>query len=335
MKLKDCNEVLPFVCETKQKPKEDLIEVLGTPTLVIPLDKEDPEVMTEFRIGFPNVTILETELKQSAFFQGNRHSFIDFTNLTALSSINGFTVGMWIKTTSPIVEPRTILHMIKGDQQNGISLFIENDLIGFKMCKDKTCSSHEKFNAHTEINPQSWTYVAVTIDSVYTHGTFFVNETKGIKDEENSYFKIESNAWLILRDSFTSLKIGAIANEDNDKAFVGEISCIQFFSKPLRPAEIYQLSKVCHVPKTYERGKACPDGYFQLYSKCYRLSDSPKNYLDAKMSCLPTPGDSFPTLMAFPLNYQLQEILAMKAKQTNGIAKVMVGLDSESGDETE
>ena len=318
-----------YMCESKQKTKEDLIDSMERPHTIIPLDRVIDDNMTEFMVGFPNVSVLHTELKQSAFFQGSKKSYIDYNNIARFSTENGLSIGLWIKGIGQSIKPQTLMDFRRSPLNNGLTIYIENDFINVRICNDEKCTTEILLTSHTGITPESWTFVAFTFNTLTNAGTFFVNHTYGIKNEESGYFEIGSNDWFISKDKLSSLRIGGSVMDDS--AFLGEISCLQLYNKTLNPAQIFQLSQICHVDKSYERSKVCPEGYFLLHKHCYRASQAPMTYVDAQLSCLSDPSDSYVTDIAFPENYQIQEIFVAIAKRILNVDQIFVGLDSESG----
>ena len=186
------------------------------------------------------------------------------------------------------------------------------------------------FLSHSVLSAHDWTFVAFAYSSITDQGTFCINNTFGIKDTEGSYFKFNTNGWFSKSALGNFLRIGSDINNQN--AFFGEISCLQISNSMLTISQIYQLSKICHVNKDYQRAKPCPPGFKLLNRNCYRLSSAPLSFTDAEISCISEPNSLYVTRLAYPEFYVTMEILLSFAKSWRNVTELYVGLDSISGE---
>ena len=323
--LENCSLQLPFLCQDSQKTNQDLVEVMRVPTIVIPLDNVT-ENETESRVGFSGTLVSQTELKSPAFFSGKNSSYIEYSHMDSVATKLGITISMWVKAKNSLIEKRTLMELSYNEASSMMSIFIQNNLLSFKLCEDLQCNNKQIFSSNAALELESWTFIAVTIETGENKGTLFVNNTYGTQDGPGQYFAMKQRDWFKNIPAWNKIKVGAAVLEDS--AFQGEISCIQVLNKTLVPSQIYQLSKICHVDKYYTRGKPCPEGYHIMDHHCYKLSSVQLSYIDAMLACTSAPNDPVVTRLAFPDNYQTQENLVVLANKLMNVSQIYAGIDS-------
>ena len=311
------------MCETKQMPSTVLIDNMGKPDAVIPLDTTSVYDI-EKNIGFPNQKVFITELQQSSFFDG-KSSFIETKN-SGVSSKYGITIGMWLKMSPDNpdggIDPKMLVEFTKPEETNMLQLFIENKKLSIKMCITPDCSSSENFSSKRSIVEDAWNYVAFTYDEFSKNGTFIINNTYGNGDSEGLYFHKDSEGWFP-NAAGPGLKIGL--------GYLGQISCLQIMNRALKIAEIKKLSLTCYLDEIYNRPKACPEGYIQMHKECLKISESPYTYAEAVVDCISPINDPFVTRLSFPGDFQMIENIIQLSKETRNITELYIGLDSMSG----
>ena len=311
------------MCETKQMPSTVLIDNMGKPDAVIPLDTTSVYDI-EKNIGFPNQKVFITELQQSSFFDG-KSSYIETKN-SGVSSKYGITIGMWLKMSPDDpdggIGPKMLVEFTKPEKTNMLQLLIENKKLSIKMCITPDCSTSENFSSKRPIVEDAWNYVAFTYDEFSKNGTFIIKDTYGNGDSEGLYFHKDSEGWFP-NAAGPGLKIGL--------GYLGQISCLQIMNRALKIAEIKKLSLTCYLDEIYNRPKACPEGYIQMHKECLKISESPYTYAEAVVDCISPINDPFVTRLSFPGDFQMIENIIQLSKETRNITELYIGLDSMSG----
>ena len=311
----DCFSLHPYICQTQQTANTEKIRNIPQPTLVLPLDNTPKENQTNFWINFYKQKIPHNRLSSSAYFLGANGSFIDVKIDQEINLISGTTISMWIKANK-IADGDTVLaDFRKTNTTNILTIFITSKYLKIKMCKI-SCITQQTL---LEIPEEIWTFLAITIKSF--EGKVYINEiSKAIQFSDTDKPIWESKNFLTIGSEKTGGKIG----QNN---FHGKMSCFQIFPKYLSSAQIHHIMKTCYLEKDYPQSELCPIGFFPLKDSCYQISTNPTNYSMAELTCL---NQTLPLKLAFPHNFQLQEILFMYAQQSN-ISDLWIGLDSMSG----
>ena len=324
-KLDDCFKEMPYICQTSQTTTPDEVEKMGIPEYVHPLNNITDNSI-EHNVGFSNISVWQTELSQPSIFKESAESYIEVTNTKNISSKYGLTIGMWIRLRTNSTERIPIWD---SGSKDPLYIYFRYNEVRVRMCNNIACSDKPVKVSHKGIQLHVWTFIALTFDTEKEIGILFINETYGSNDAEGSYINFKTNGWFKNYVVGQSMKIGATNVEK--KGFLGEISCLQVSNKFLSPAQVYQLSKICHVDINYERAKPCPIGYKVIHQHCYKLSSSPMTYTDAELSCLSDPSDAYVTQLNIPTNFEIQNLLVLLVKQALNESQIWIGLDSMSG----
>ena len=313
----DCLSLHPYICQTQQTANTEKIRTIPQPTLVLPLDNAPRVDQDNFLINYYNELISHTRLSSSAYFLGANGSFIDVKIDKELNLISGTTISMWIKANKISDDDTVLADFRETNTSNILTIFMTSKYLKIKMCKiSSNCKTQQ---ALFKIQEDIWTFLAFSIKSF--EGKVYSNEVyKTIQFSDTDKPKWGSKNSLRIGSEKTGGKIG----QNN---FHGKMSCFQIFPKYLSSAQIHHVMKTCYLEKDYPRSELCPTGFFPLEESCYQISTKPTNYSMAELTCL---NQTLPLKLAFPFNYQLQEILLMYAQQSN-VSDIWIGLDSMSG----
>ena len=297
------------------------------PTYVHPLNNVTL-TGSESLVGFSNIAVKETELLSSANFMGDIFSYMtDVILPIGFSTVKGFTMGLWINPGTLDGNPYVlsidnILHIVILNKKPNF-IYCPFDATNLVPCKNQIVD--------IELKLESWQFLAFVFDS-NTNRTFItVNETYGTEDKGESSFNIKQDIDFHIEYENSSPTILFGKNKDGDKPFVGKMSCFQYYNKPLTKSQIYQMSKVCHVPQDFKRAKSCPEEFFDIDDTCYKLSDKPMTYSEAQLTCTSPPNSIQITRFAYPTKYQLQQSLLILAKRSKDVESIFLGIDRMSG----
>ena len=322
LKFLECSEQLQYICQVKQTTHPNNIESMKLPYFVHPLDNIT-EANSESFVGFSNKSILKTELASAANFMGSSNSFLtDMSLPDKLSTLQGLTLGVWIYPRKLdgeqyIMSIGDFIHFMLVDGRPRIDLFNEDG------------NSFRQTNAHALLVPMKWQFVAAVI---YNNGisAIFIDEHYGYKTNGEGVFTSEREFFPItFEESSPQIIFGN--NQERDKGLLAKISCLQYYDKPLSKAQIYQMSKVCHVDKEYRRVKACPDDSILMDKTCYKMSAKPMTYTEAQLECTSPLNSNRVSRVAFPKSYQHHQNLLVLAHYSKSVDSIFIGADSLSG----
>ena len=332
--LKDCLEQTHFICQTQQTPDQNKVEIMRLPDFVLPLDNIT-ETAEEFRVGFSDSPVFETELLRPAFFYGKTNSNIKVQDISSISTEHGISIGMWIRPFEKSGHKGLldITISIEPFQYLLFNLLVNGQLQVAYDIDGSTPDTKTLLKSHmTHISNGDWTFVGFTYNPKTKSGAFFANASYGYgignSNHEGKFFDISNNDWFV--ESKNEAKSMTIGINNGGWNFFGEISCLQIFNKYLSPALMQKVSKTCHVTETYTRAKPCPLGYMLMNNTCFKFMMDAKTYAEAEVSCTSDPNDPFEGRLAFPDNFQVLENLAYIAKEKLGV-DIFVGLDALTG----
>lgn len=324
-RLYDCVQELPFICQTSQTTHPDAIEKMGIPEYVHPLDNVT-DTSVERNVGFSNLSVSQTELAQPALFRESANSYFEEFITKNISTTYGLTITMWIRLRKN--STMRIPIWVTGSQ-NPFYMYFRYNQLRFRMCENIACTNSSMRTSHKMIQLNVWTFIAMTYNNEKGIGYLFINETYGTDGAEGSHYTFKTNGWFKNHAIGNTMTIGA-SHEDNS-GFPGEMSCLQISNKFLSPAQVYQLSQICHVDVNYKRSKPCPPGYKLIHEHCYKLSTNPLTYTEAELSCLSDPNDPYVTQLNIPVNFEILEMLSLDSKKAINTSQIWTGLDSMSG----
>ena len=330
--LKDCMEQTRFICQTQQTPDQNKVEIMRLPDFVLPLDNIT-ETSEEFRVGFSDIPVFETELLRPAFLNGEK-SNIKIQDISGISTEHGISIGMWIRPYDKNGAKCLLELTIEPFEYLQFSL-VNDGVLQVKYDPDgSTPSTKTVLKSHkADISNGDWTFVGFTYSAKTKTGAFFANASYGhgigSANHEGKFFDNSNKDWFVESENEAkSMTIGS--KGDNTWQFFGEISCLQIFNKYLAPALMQKVSQTCHVPETYPRAKPCPIGYILMNNTCFKFMMDAKTYAEAEVSCTSDPNDPVEGRLAFPNNFQVLENLAYIAKDKLGV-EIFVGLDALTG----
>lgn len=324
-KFLPCVTELGYICQVQQTPHPDKVEALRWPYYVHPLDKMS-ETSEESFVGFSNVPVHETNLGSSADFLGETSSYItDIIQPLGFSLTSGITIGFWINPNDLIAQGQCVVSLDKL-----IDIKIPDGVPLISFCNEEGDACIE-VKGKGKLEKNIWQFVAITFDSATKEVKIFVNETFGTdeKGESTVSFITPPSINKVFYESFPKLVIG----NDFRRAdpLLAKVSCLQLFDRPLSNAQIYQMSKICHLPPEYERYKACPPSSVLLSDICFTLSSKPMTYVEAQLECTSIEESKSISKLAYPLKYSVQQELLGLAKIKLGVTSIFLGLDSNSG----
>ena len=161
---------------------------MGIPVYVHPLDNIT-ESSVEKNVGFPGISVWQTELGQPAMFIESSESYIEERNTTSISTKYGFTISLWIKIKTNSTQRIPILDT---GSKTPLYLYLKFNQIHLQYCPKLDCSQPKFVMSHTMMKLNVWTFVAVTYDIFNDIGTFYINGTYGAKETEGRFFSFNS-----------------------------------------------------------------------------------------------------------------------------------------------
>ena len=188
--LNDCHVKLPYICQTSQVPHPDVIERMGIPDYVHPLDNVTDQ-SKETNVGFSDISVWKTELKRPAIFKGSEKSFIEDINGSNISSKYGLSIGVWIRLQSTSTNNIPILDL--GSKFLRFNIYINSNSLIFQICKDITCQNLFTGSSHTLNALHVWTFIGLTFDSQMEISTLYINETFGSVHGDAFHIKFVTN----------------------------------------------------------------------------------------------------------------------------------------------
>ena len=327
LEFADCFETKQYLCQIDQTPHPDFIEKMGWwPNYVHPMVNITETSSEEF-VGFLDNPVRQTELKKSAGFTKKISKMEDILPETFQSEY-GFTIGLWLRIIDDVTREQIILVI---DSQ--VIMKLTDGKPTVVLCSDETCGSSEEITSHSILEVNTWNFIAFTYNTKDSVARIYVNETFGLDDKEGHFSNLTSNIWfgkvLDTEAGELGFKI-EYSGTDDDKLLHGEISCVQVYTKELSASQIYQVSKICHVPVEFPRSKFCPPDSHLIGTECFKFFSTPTDFVNAELECTSEPNKP-PSIVGYPSSYQLQQDLALIAKETYGVNAFFVGLDSYSG----
>ena len=320
-----CITELGYICQVQQSPHPDKVEAMRWPYYVHPLDKMS-ETSEESYVGFSDVLVHETNLGSSADFLGETFSYItDIMQPLGFSLTSGITIGFWINPNDLIAQGQCVValdKLINIEIPDGVPLINFCNEVGDACIEVKGKGKLEK---------NIWQFVAITFDSASKEVKIFVNETFGTDEKGESTVSVITPPSInkVFDESFPKLVIGNHFRRADP--LLAKVSCLQIFDKPLSNAQIYQISKICHLPPEYERVEACPPSSVLINDICFTLSSKPMTYAEAQLECTSIEEYKSISKLAYPVKYSVQQELLGLAKIKLGVTSIFLGLDSNSG----
>ena len=314
----DCFEGRPFVCQVDQTPNEMHKEKMGwQPFYVHPMDNIT-KIGAEKWVGFMDIPVRETEMSRSS-------SFIQASIMTDMLPSNfttekGFSIGFWLKQQEDDTREQNIV-------------IIDNHL--FIKLKDgkptiviDDSGQTEEIVGHVLLTYDQWYFIGFTYSTDTKEAHLYVDETYGLDGEEGHFKVLTDNIWFgkEIEEEFLGFEI-QFSGPTFEEGFKGEISCVQIYNIKLNPAQMYQISKICHVPKSYKRGKSCPPDFHLIGDECYKFMEK-SDFLSAELACTAEANADYVTRLGFPLRHQHQQDLSILTHQLYSTDAFFLGLDT-------
>ena len=322
IQFSSCEIEFGFICQQEQTPLLDKIEAMHWPNYVHPLDNVTETTQESF-VGFSGEIVRTTELRSSADFMGEEYSYLTDQILPLGFNMNdGLSIGVWIYPKKVTPTSQCILTL---EEQFSICLLDGTPVV--TIC-DKTFQTCKEIKGYGNLRENEWQYLSVTFDSQTGEVNIFINETYGI----DSLGESSSTFIQLMEFNITqTIELGIHVSETDPSPLMAKLSCLQIFNKALSISQVYQMSKICHVPPTFKRSKECSVDSYMKDNICYELSSKSMTYVEAQHACTSPANINKISVLAFPHKFQIQQELLGLAKQKYGIDSIYMGIDSLTG----
>ena len=320
--LTSCETEFGFICQQEQKPLSDKIESMQWPYYVHPLDNVTETTQESF-VGFPGEIVKETELGSSVDFMGEEFSYLTDQILPLGFNMNdGLSIGVWIYPKKVTPTSQCIMTLEKQ-----FSICLLDGIPVVNIC-DMTVQICEEIKGYGTLKENEWQYLSVTFNSQTGEVNIFINETYGI----DSLGESSSTVVQLMEFNDTQvITLGRHFSETDPNPLIAKLSCLQIFNKALSLSQVYQMSKICHLPPTFIRTKGCLEDSYMIENMCFELSSKPMTYMEAQYACTSPANVNKISVLAFPSRFQTQQELLAWAKQKYGVESIYMGIDSMTG----
>jgi hypothetical protein len=289
------------------------------PSYVHPMDNVT-ETSSEHMVGFMDIPVREIEMTRSS-------SFIPSSTLSdvlpvTLTTKKGFSIGFWLKQQEESTREQNIIII---DNHLFLKLKDGKPTVGLD---DNGIT--EEIIGHVTLRYDKWYFIGFTYNTETKEAHIYVDKSYGLDGEEGHFKVLTDNIWFgkEVEEDFTGFEI-KFSGPIPYKGFKGEISCVQVYNSKLNPAQMYQVSKICHVPITYKRGKSCPPDFHLIGDECYKYM-SKTDFLSAELECTAEANADYVTRIGFPIRHQHQQDLSVLAQQEYSAESFFLGLDTSS-----